>query len=329
MLPFKACTPCQTRETLSTGKIESPGNAITTEIDTPPTALSTPREKAVTAISESIQFIRDLEQKKIPYSDWPENLIWKYYAAIRAILNHPKVGEVRNAIFERNRDWVERHARSYASRRLPACASVASVDDLIQDALLAMYQCIDEYDLTVGTSFQQYINSSRIRGAIIDGLRRLQEYPREIAAIRRKVYYEIHKLQSKRGRNVNVQDLIDEKPELREFLENPLVFSRVFNQTEIRGDDSSEEGSVLLQIQDNRNTPESMVHERSIARHSEILSVLRDKMIRSVIYQYYILEITQQDIAFGLEIPVMRVKEYRIAGVKIIREHLGRDFFRE
>lgn len=59
--------------------------------------------------------------------------------------------------------------------RMPACVDL---DDLFQDGTIGLLDAVERYDPTKGTEITTFI-SARIRGAMIDGLRRLDAVPRE------------------------------------------------------------------------------------------------------------------------------------------------------
>jgi len=130
---------------------------------------------------------------------------------------HPAAAEYRG-IQRRGDDLVTTHAdlvRRIAHQlgaRLPACVEV---DDLIQAGMIGLLDAARSYDATQGASFETYA-SIRIRGAMIDDVRRSDWAPRSVHRRARDVAAAIREIEQTTGRAASAQEVADK-------LEMPLA----------------------------------------------------------------------------------------------------------
>jgi RNA polymerase sigma factor for flagellar operon FliA len=88
----------------------------------------------------------------------------------------------RREFLEAHVDLVRQEARRLAAR-LPAHVEI---EDLIHDGVVGLLDAVEKYDITRGTSFRTYA-VTRVRGAILDGLRRHDWRPRALRRGRREI----------------------------------------------------------------------------------------------------------------------------------------------
>ena len=99
------------------------------------------------------------------------------------------------ALVMRHAELVKRIAYHLAGR-LPASVEV---DDLIQAGMLGLLEAASNYSVGRGASFETYAGI-RIRGAMLDGLRKLDWAPRSVHRKARAVAKAIRELESEYGR---------------------------------------------------------------------------------------------------------------------------------
>ncbi len=109
------------------------------------------------------------------------------------------------SLVEEYSDLVRRIAYHLITR-LPA--SVIA-DDLIQSGLLGLLDAAEHYDVTQGASFQTYA-SIRIRGAMLDELRRNDWAPKSVHKKARDVMAAIQKIENKTGRDARNSEVAKE-----------------------------------------------------------------------------------------------------------------------
>jgi RNA polymerase sigma factor for flagellar operon FliA len=109
-------------------------------------------------------------------------------------------------------ELVEKHASLvhriayHLSARLPASVMV---DDLIQAGMLGLLDAAGLYDPTQGASFETYA-TIRIRGSMLDELRRNDWAPKSIHRKERDLMQAIHKIESRTGRDARGQEIAEE-----------------------------------------------------------------------------------------------------------------------
>lgn len=90
--------------------------------------------------------------------------------------------------------------------RLPANVQV---DDLIQTGMLGLLDAIQRFDASQGAIFETYA-SQRIRGAILDGLRANDWFPREVRRNSRRIEDAMHAAEQRLGRTVSEREVAEE-----------------------------------------------------------------------------------------------------------------------
>lgn len=94
----------------------------------------------------------------------------------------------------------------HLSARLPASVMV---DDLIQAGMLGLLDAAGLYDPSQGASFETYA-SIRIRGSMLDELRRNDWAPKSIHRKERDLMQAIHRIEAATGRDARGQEIADE-----------------------------------------------------------------------------------------------------------------------
>ncbi|MEC8427666.1 MAG: RNA polymerase sigma factor FliA [Pseudomonadota bacterium] len=122
--------------------------------------------------------------------------------------------------------------------RMPACVQV---EDLIQAGMVGLLEAAQKYDASKGASFETYAGI-RIRGSIVDEMRRGDWVPRSVHRNARRVSDAINTVESRQGRDATDQEVADELGvELNEYhaILSDSASSRLFSFEESFGDDDS------------------------------------------------------------------------------------------
>ena len=90
--------------------------------------------------------------------------------------------------------------------RLPASVIV---DDLIQSGMIGLLDAAEHYDPTQGASFETYA-TIRIRGAMLDELRRNDWAPKSVHRKAREVMRAIQKIENRTGRDARNSEVAEE-----------------------------------------------------------------------------------------------------------------------
>ena len=90
--------------------------------------------------------------------------------------------------------------------RLPANVQV---DDLIQTGMIGLLDAMQRFDATQGAQFETYA-SQRIRGAILDGLRANDWFPRDVRRNSRRIEEALNVLEQRLGRGASEREVAAE-----------------------------------------------------------------------------------------------------------------------
>lgn len=184
--------------------------------------------------------------------------------------------------------------------------SLTEPADLKQAAYKGLIDAVDAYDPYRGVSFMSFARL-RIKGAMLDLLRDMQEYPRSISENRRILKKLIEPLKQKLSRNPNPEDIILEYGEqYRPMLEDRLMFSGVFNQVKqkqtngatVNGYDSDHhDADYVIDAMQTRQESCNAMNMGRIEKEEEILSCIQDQELRLIIRFYYFHGMTNKKVA--------------------------------
>ncbi len=90
--------------------------------------------------------------------------------------------------------------------RMPASVQI---DDLIQSGMIGLLEASRKYDITKGASFETYAGI-RIRGSMLDEVRKGDWAPRSVHRKSRKVAEAIKAIEARTGQDAKVQDIAKE-----------------------------------------------------------------------------------------------------------------------
>ena len=125
--------------------------------------------------------------------------------------------------------------------RMPPCVQV---DDLIQAGMIGLLEAAKKYDASKGASFETYAGI-RIRGAIVDEMRRGDWVPRSVHRNSRRIADAINAIEARSGRDATDQEVADELgidlDEYHNILQDS-VSSRLYSFEESYNEDT---GNVL------------------------------------------------------------------------------------
>lgn len=106
-------------------------------------------------------------------------------------------------------ELIHRHAslvKKLAYHLLGRLPASVMVDDLIQAGMIGLLDAAGQYDHSQGASFETYA-SIRIRGAMLDELRRTDWAPKSVHRKSRDLTEAMHKVEAKVGREANDREI--------------------------------------------------------------------------------------------------------------------------
>ena len=119
--------------------------------------------------------------------------------------NGEATDENLTAVVERYAPLVKRIAH-HLLLRMPASVQI---DDLIQSGMIGLLEAAKKYDVSKGASFETYAGI-RIRGSMLDEVRKGDWAPRSVHRKSRKVAEAIKAIEARTGKDAKDQDIATE-----------------------------------------------------------------------------------------------------------------------
>lgn len=203
--------------------------------------------------------------------------------------------------------------------RMPASVQV---DDLIQAGMIGLLEAAQKYDGSRGASFETYAGI-RIRGAIVDEMRRGDWTPRSVHRNARRVAEAVAIVEARTGRDARDVDVADELgiplEEYYEILQDSASI-KLFSLEESCEDDDSKldqpaASAALL-------GPSERVHNEAMQRAlAEAISKLPERE-RLVLSLYYDQELNLKEIGQVLNVSESRVSQIHSQATMRLRSRL-------
>lgn len=211
-----------------------------------------------------------------------------------------------------------------AGRMYNFYGSKIEYDDLIGYGVLGLIDSIDKFDITKNIKFETYAQI-RIKGAIIDNIRKLDWIPRSLRKKAKDVQNSISFLENKLERSPTNEEIAEHLEISLTDLELLLADISTFNVSSLE-EVLLTNGDYSLEIQQEIGTPEEVYESKEI---KELLSMAIDalnKNERLVISLYYYEELTYKEIGHIMELSESRISQIHskaILKIKNILEKQG------
>lgn len=205
---------------------------------------------------------------------------------------------------------VERYAplvKRIAHHLLARLPSSVQVDDLIQSGMIGLLEAARNYDASKGASFETYAGI-RIRGSMIDEVRRGDWVPRSVHRNTRRIQEAMIRLQKHLGRDANDQEMAVElgvsTAEYQTMAQDSLC-SRLFSLDEMSGDDERPEHHLPS---DTPSPAEGVQREAMRRELAAAIGALPERE-RLVMALYYDEELNLKEIGLVLGVSESRVSQ--------------------
>lgn len=217
----------------------------------------------------------------------------------------------RNKLFEDHVKLVKSIAQ-HICVRLPAGYSL---DDLVQVGLIGLLEASKVYDASLGASFKSYA-SIRVRGAIMDELRRQSWVPRSVQQKSRKLSKAIQSVENKLGRAATDREIAEEMNETLDGYHDTLEMVTGCSVFSLDDEDNTFEPASDDDIQLNEIQDEAV--KKKLA---EIIGSLpyQEKMVVAL---YYDKELNLKEIGEVLEVSESRVCQIHSQAVSRMRSRM-------
>lgn len=196
-------------------------------------------------------------------------------------------------------------------------------DDLVGYGTFGLIDAIDKFDYSKGYKFETYA-SLRIRGAILDQIRKMDWIPRSIRQKQRKMENAYQALETKHGRTVTDEDVAEELNLTIEEFEDWQTQTNITNIISL--DEFLEQGSESRTEQffaTSFDQPDRIVEQKELkdilARTLETLTEKEKK----VIVLYYYEDLTLKEISRILEVSESRISQLHTKALQKLKIKLG------
>ncbi len=233
---------------------------------------------------------------------------------------------------ERNRLWEQYHKKKTPQLREQLILEYAGVvnlvagrlsmylgytveyDDLVGYGIFGLIDAIDKYDMEKNVKFETYA-SLRIRGAILDEIRKMDWIPRTLRQKQKKMDAAAAKIEAECGRTAKGDEIANELGISVEEYENWKAEAEFTNLISL--DDYLETMGAKFQ------QPDHAIQKQELKEMLvEALKKLTEKE-QNVITLYYYEELTLKEISQILSVSESRVSQLHTKALKKIKEQLG------
>lgn len=195
-----------------------------------------------------------------------------------------------------------------AGRMYNYYGSKIEYDDLVGFGILGLIDSIDKFDISKNIKFETYAQI-RIKGAIIDNIRKLDWIPRTLRKKSKDIQNGLLSLENKLGRVPTNEELAEYLNISVEEIEEILADTASFNVSSLE-ELLLNQGEYYINDSKGKTTPENIFERKEICR---ILGNIIDELPKNqktVIALYYYEELTYKEIG-----KVMNLSESRISQI--------------
>ena len=196
-------------------------------------------------------------------------------------------------------------------------------EDLVSYGIFGLIDAIDKYDSMKEVKFETYA-SLRIRGAILDQIRKMDWIPRTIRQKQKKIDAVMHQIEAEQGRPATDQEIAaalgitdDEYVEWQSQMKITGVVSL---------NEFMDSGSEIPADQSNQrrfDSPEEVIEKSEMKQIlSEALELLTEKE-KKVILLYYYEELTLKEISNILEVSESRISQLHTRALQKLKTKMG------
>ena len=196
-------------------------------------------------------------------------------------------------------------------------------DDLVGYGTLGLIDAIDKFDYDKGVKFETYA-SLRIRGAILDQVRKMDWIPRSLRQKQKQLDAVYQKIEAKTGRMATEEEVAQALGLTMDELANMQAQAQVGSLLSL--DECMENGEPHLE---DAETSEDYVQPERIMERRELKEILTRTLKeltekeQKVIFLYYFEELTLKEISAVLEVTESRISQLHTRALQKMRTKLG------
>ena len=197
-------------------------------------------------------------------------------------------------------------------------------DDLVGYGVFGLIDAIDKFDPDKMVKFETYA-SLRIRGAILDQIRKMDWIPRTIRQKQKRISTAVKDIEEKTGKNATDADVASELGITEdEYLEwqSQMKITNVMSLNEYM-----EQG---IEVPNAPNASQQFDQPEDVVEKGELKTVLAEALDlltekeRKVIELYYYEDLTLKEISHILEVSESRISQLHTKGLQKMKTKMGR-----
>ena len=196
-------------------------------------------------------------------------------------------------------------------------------EDLVSYGIFGLIDAIDKYDFNKNVKFETYA-SLRIRGAILDQIRKMDWIPRSVRQKQKKIDMTMSKLEAEYGRPATDEEIAKELDITVDELDIWNGQTKISNIISL--EDFIEQGSEIRMDASHNSQfeqPEKIVEKSELALMLEkALDELTEKE-KSVVLFYYYEDLSLKEISKVLGVSESRVSQLHTKAIQKMKKHLG------
>ncbi|MBR2045685.1 MAG: FliA/WhiG family RNA polymerase sigma factor [Agathobacter sp.] len=196
-------------------------------------------------------------------------------------------------------------------------------DDLVSYGIFGLIDAIDKFDMSKNVKFETYA-SLRIRGAILDQIRKMDWIPRTVRQRQRKIDEAIKQVEMRTGKAATDEEIAIELGVSEDELTSWQSQLKVTNVVSLSEFEETGQEPIIESVNKNRfSQPEDVVAEKELKEKLiESLELLTEKE-RRVIELYYYEDLTLKEISLVLEVSESRVSQLHTKALLKMRKKMG------
>lgn len=187
-----------------------------------------------------------------------------------------------------------------------------SRDDIRSLGYMGLFDALEKFDITRHLKFETYA-SFRIRGAIIDGLRKEDWLPRSTREKAKLIETTIEALEQKKMGNITAVEIAEELGMTEEevlAVSNESFFANILSMDEQPKDHQSDQETNSFSIRDDRViSPEDELVKQELLREMEELMTTLGEKEQLVLDLFYRQELTLTEIGYILKLSTSRISQ--------------------
>ncbi len=238
--------------------------------------------------------------------------LWDDYSKVKST-------EVREKIIIEYANLV----KIVAGRLSMYLGSNVEYDDLVGYGVFGLIDAVDKFDYSKGVKFETYA-SFRIRGAILDEIRKMDWIPRTLRQKQKKIDAAYQKIELEHGRIASNEEVANELEISVEEFDAWQIQTNVSNLLSL--DEYMEQGSEVKMessLSAVYDSPERVVEKQELKQILiNALELLTEKE-KKVIVLYYYEDLTLKEISCILEVSESRVSQIHTKALQKMRIKLG------